>query len=248
MVDSAKISTISVRIDENLMKHFDAVANMIQINKSDFIRCCIQKICKDNKILLDHYDKVPEYIAFVKDQVSRLPKDIIEVKNGSWKDVKESTMLLLFDEFWKTSPAVFDAWKQILNEYNITTIEDIDTFEKAKETDGLLRFDSIVMLMAEKSGQMEPVDVPLLLGESDWVDCVEVDRITLSYACKKALEKLSAIAIVKDYLDSERVRSESGPRRVVIDASGVFRRSGAVLYLPIDTVERKTDEEVNREV
>ena len=243
MVDLTKMSTISARIEETLAQQFENVANMISINKSDFIRSCIQKLCTDNAILLQHCDKVPEYMNYVKEELSKLPERIIKVKNGSWKDVKEATLFLLLDEFWKTSPSFFNNWKQILEEYHLTPSMEIEEFSDAKESDGLLGLDSIVMLMAEKSGQMELADMPTFLRGSDWVDEIEVDRISLSYACKKTFEKLSATTILNDYLDSERIKKESGPLRVVIDASGTFRRSGSVLYLPVDTAEIEVDNE-----
>lgn len=241
MVEHGKMSTISVRVEAKLSNQFEAVANIIQINKSDFIRSCLQKLCEDNKILLDHYDKVPEYLNFVKGELSKLPQDIIVVKNGSWKDVKESTLLLLFDEFWKTSPLVFENWQKFIEEYELTNerVEAISDFSEAKESDGLLGLDSIIMLMAEKSGQVEQVDLPPLLASQDWVDSIEVDRISLSYACKKAFEKVSARTIVSDFLDAERIKKGCGHLRVVMDASGSFRRSGSILYLPVDTEERE---------
>jgi len=211
---------------------------MIQINKSDFVRSCIQKLCQDNEILLEHYDKLSEYVDFVRSELSKLPIDLIEVKNGQWADVKESTLLFLMDEFWRTSPSVFEHWKRIIDKYKLTSLEGINDFSEAKQSDGLLSLGSIVMLMAEKSGEMEPVDVPILLRDVDWVDSVEVTRIALSYACKEAFEEQSALSIVKSFLDAEMLKKKSGPRCVVLDASGKFRRSGAMLYLPVDTVER----------
>jgi hypothetical protein len=185
---------------------------------------------------------------YVKDELSKLPEHMIKVKNGSWRDVKEATLFLLLDEFWKTSPSFFDNWKHILEEYDLKTSMEINEFSDAKDSEGLLGLDSIVMLMAEKSGQMELADMPLLLSGNDWVDSIEVDRISLSYACKKTFEKLSATKILKDYLDSERIKKESGPLRVVIDARGSFRRSGSVLYLPVDTAEIENDSENQSEL
>jgi hypothetical protein len=237
MTEPVKMTSVSARVEETLAQQFDTVAKMTQINKSDFLRSCIQKLCTDNEILLEHYDKVSDYVDFVRCELSKLPKDLIEVKNGAWKDVKESTLLFLMDEFWKTSPSMFNFWKQILEQYKLTALEDVNDFSEAKESDGLLSLGSIVMLMAEKSGEMEPVDVPLLLKDVDWVDSVELTRIALSYACEKAFENESALFIVKAYLEAERAKKGSGPRRIVLDASGKFRRSGAMLYLPVDTVE-----------
>lgn len=238
MIDKAKITTMSVRVEEELMKQVDKVTSIIPMNKSDFLRSCLEKLCRDNKMLLDHYDKFPEYIEFIKNELRKLPENMIRITNGSWDNVKESTILIICDLLWQSSEIVFDNWKKLVDKYGLTRErkgEDMSDFSKVKESNGLLALEDIVFVFAEKSGQVERVDLPLLLNETNWIGQVEADMISLSYAVKTAFEDTRARVIIKKFLEKAEEEDQEEHLRLVIDAKGGFRRSGYVLHLPVYT-------------
>jgi hypothetical protein len=120
--------------------------------------------------------------------------------------------------------------------------EDINDFSKAKESNGLLALEDLVFVSAEKSGQVERVDIPVLLDETSWISQVEADMISLSYAVKTAFEDTQARAIIKKFLEKAEEEDQDDHLRLVIDAKGGFRRSGYVLHLPVYTEKIRSTE------
>ena len=229
-----KQTTISVRLTDDLLKKFDAVTKIIPLGKSDFIRGCIEKLCDDNEVLIDHSTKTKQYFEFIKEELSKLPENVVAVKNGSWRDVGNSIILILCDELWRTSKTVFNEWQKFNEKYGIAH-GGFSDFSDAEESDGLLDLESLALLVTKKTTSIEPSDIHRFLEEEMWSDPLEIDKITLTYAVKKAFEKKSAKKIIKQYLESEEIRRNMKPLRVSIDARGEFRRSGGLLYLPVDT-------------
>lgn len=229
-----KQTTISVRLSDDLLKKFDAVTKIIPLSKPDFIRGCIEKLCDDNEILVDYHQKTKEYLEFIKAELSKLPQDLVIVKNGSWKDVKDSTMFILCDEFWRASKAVFTHAQKLSEKYDIDH-EEIQDFSTAEESEGMLDLEDIALLVTEKTITIEPLDIPDFVSEDFWSDDTEISKVTLSYATRKAIEEKSAEKIVKDYLQSEEKRAKEKLLRLVIDARGEFRRAGNQLYMPVFT-------------
>jgi len=229
-----KQTTISVRLSADLVKKFDDVTKIMPLGKSDFIRGCIQKLCDDNELLIDHSHQADQYLEFIKKEISKLPKNMVIVKNGSWKDVSNSTILILCDELWRASKSVFNEWQKLNEKYGIEHLDFLD-FSDAEESEGLLDLGAIALLATKKTSSIEASDIHLFLEQEMWSDSMEIHKISLSYAVKKAFEKESAEKVVKKYLDNEEIRRNMKPLRVSIDARGEFRRSGGLLYLPIDT-------------
>jgi hypothetical protein len=232
------MTTISVRVEDELMKRVDKVTDIVSFNKSDFLRACLEKLCSDNKLLVDHFDNLPQYFGFIRNELSQLPVEMIKVTNGSWKEVTDSTILILCDELWKTSEIVFNKWLSLSNKYNLTrTIEGVEIvdFSQATGSDGLLDLSSLLFHAAEKSGQVAQVDIPVLLNNENWIDNVEADRIILSCSVKEAFEEQPARTIIRKYLEEMEEEKHEEPLRLVIDAKGTFRRSGSVLYFPVST-------------
>lgn len=237
MAKQNKMSTVSVRIEGELMKKVDVATNIMAINKSDFIRSCLEKLCNDNQLLIDHYSEVPTHINYIRQELAKLPSNVATVENGTYNDVTEPIILLLCDELWKSSEPVFDNSLALLEKYNLMRANMPLTFEQAKESEGFLELDTIVMFLAEKSGKVSQVDVSKLLVEDKWIEGVEADKVVLSSACAKAFAEHTAQAIITDYLKKERAFKGGAPIRLVIDAKGRLRRSGTFLYFPIDTEE-----------
>jgi len=233
----SKMSTISVRIEGELGKKIDVATNIMAISKSDFIRSCLEKLCDDNQLLIDHHSDIPKHINYIRQELAKLPSNIVTVKNGTFNDVTEPIILLLCDELWKSSKPVFDNSLALLEKYNLVRTDMPLTFEQARESDGFLGLDTIIMFLAEKSGKVSQVDISKLLKENKWIEGVEADRVVLSSACAKAFAEHTAQAIIMDYLKKERASKGGAPIRLVIDAKGRFRRSGTFLYFPIDTEE-----------
>lgn len=229
-----KQTTISVRLADDLLSKFDAVTRILPLGKSDFIRACIQKLCEDNELLVDHSHKVDQYLESIKKEISKLPENMLIVRNGSWKDVSNSTILILCDELWKTSKSVFSEWQKLTGNYEIKH-EHIPDFAAAEESDGLLDLGAIALLATKKKTSIEPTDLLLFLEDELWSDQFEISRISLSYSVNKVLEQKLAEKVIRDYIKSEERTKRVKPLRVSIDAKGEFRRSGGLLYLPVKT-------------
>ncbi len=246
MVDKAKMTTISARVEEDLLVLFDRVAEALSINKSDFLRACLDKLCHDNRILLDHCDKVPRYLAFIKNELKSLPPDLIRIKNGSWDDLKDSVILLLCNDLWQSSRVVFNKWKELADRYNIfreLEEEEITEFSQAQDSEGLFSLEAIVFVLAEKSGQVERTDLQVLLSKKYWLSGIEADIVSLSYAVKEALESQPAQVLIRKFLEIVEEEKGDAPMRIVIDATGGFSRSGYTLHLPISYEKMKGDNE-----
>lgn len=233
-------TTVSVRVEKELLHRLDTVTTIIPISKSDFLRTCLEKLCDDNQILVDHSHRAEEYIAYIKDELSKLPENIVLVKNGTLTEVKESTILILCDELWRFSEPVYNAWLKLLKEYDIETA--ITDFAKAEQSQGVLDIGDIAMLLVEKKGSIERPDIRILVEEQYWGEQMEIQRVSLSYACKKAFEEKSSRVIIHDYLEKEKKRKKERRQRLVIDAKGTCTRRGSLLYLPVHTEEIQKDE------
>ena len=234
MCDVVKQTTISVRLTNDLLKKFDAVTELMPLGKSDFIRGCIEKLCDDNELLMDHSNQADLYLDFIKKEIAKLPENMVIVKNGSWKDVSNPTIVILCDGLWTTSKSVFNEWQKITEKYDLE-YEEFSDFSDAEESEGLLGLEDIALIVTRKTTSIEPSDIPLFLKQEMWSDEMEIKKVLLSYAVKKTFEKESAKEIVKKHLESEETRKKMKPLRLVIDAKGEFRRSGGLLYLPVDT-------------
>jgi hypothetical protein len=235
MSNQSKLTTFSVRVDDSLAKRLDVVSSIVPINKSDFLRSCLEKLCDDNQMLIDHCPKINEYLHFIRKEISQLPQDLVVVKNGSWADVGESTIIFLCDQLWKSSKLVFDNWRKLIDSYDLETKGRVTDFSKAQECGGLLDLESIVMLLAEKSKELERPDIPMLISKGSWIDDTEANKVSLAYACKKAFEEQTAEKVVREALENAKSQRKEGLQRLVIDAKGIIRRSGSILHLPVTT-------------
>jgi metal-responsive CopG/Arc/MetJ family transcriptional regulator len=225
---SPKLTTISVRIEDELLKELETVSKIMCISKSDFLRACIVKLCSDNQPVLDHTPRMNEYIEFIKNETAKLPSDMVVVEHGTWKDVKESTIIMMCDELWKKSDLIYDEWIKFMDEY------DYEPRPKIKREEGLLSIASIAMITAKKSGIISGIDIIGIINNPTWSESVEFDKIALAYSTKKAIEEKTAKEVFNSYLVKES--AEHGEKhRLVIDARGTLRRSGTYLYLPVDT-------------
>jgi antitoxin component of RelBE/YafQ-DinJ toxin-antitoxin module len=232
MVDKSKISTISVRIEEELNQKMEAVTSIIGFNKSDFLRACIEKLISDNKMLLEHCDKFGDYINFIRHELSALPKDIIMVKNGSWSDVTDFLILMLCDQLWQMG-IVRKNWKAFVEKYKVGK----DFLERnISNKNEFFSLENLVFLSAEKSGIMPTEDIPSIIKNENWINNVEGDRISLVVAVKSSIENQTAFDLITDYLRQEKQKSGK-TCHVVIDARGTFRRIGDWLYYPVTTEE-----------
>jgi len=195
-----KQTTISVRLTEDLLERFDSVTRIMRLGKADFIRGCVQKLCDDNAVLIDYHQNVDEYLRFVKNELAKLPQDLVIVKNGSWEDVKDPTMFLLCSEFWRTSKIVFDAWKKLIEKYD-TLARAFSEFSKDLEEWW------VHMVFRFEGARIE--NVPDLIDnpeEHSWLDYFAILNVTYTYATKKAIEETSAERIVRDFLETEEER------------------------------------------
>jgi len=234
MVDKTKLSTISVRVEEDLNQKTDLVTAIIGVNKSDFLRACLEKLCVDNQMLLDHCDKFEGYINFIKQELSALPPEMILVNDGSWSDVTDFLILMLCDKLWKMD-IIKNYWKEFTKKYDLRR-SHVDADRKPENTEELFDLEGLVFLSAEKSGLMPPEDVSSILTQVNWINNVEADKISLVFAVKKSFEEQTALSLIKEYL-TQAEEKHGKPSRIIIDAKGKFRRVGDWLYYPVYTAE-----------
>jgi len=209
-----KQTTISVRLTDDLLEKFDTVTTILRLGKADFVRGCIQKLCDDNAVLIDHHTNINEYVDFIKKELAMLSQDLLKVENGSWKDVKDSTIFLLCSEFWRTSKTVFSSWKKLIEEYNVL----VRAFKEfSKDLEEWWVHTSFTFEGAQIENVVDLIDDP---EEHAWLDYSAILNTTYSYATKKAIEETSAEKIVRDLLETEEKRENKRPLRLVLNARG----------------------------
>jgi len=221
--------TISVRISRELSTSFDRLSKLMKINKSDFIRTCIEKLCKDNQMYLEHAEKVKEYIETIKLAMSKIPPEKIIVKNGSWKTMKDETILMLCDLLLRWSERAFDAWFETLIDYGLANENDR---EKAREDtlEGLIKIEDIGFILSKVKA---PIEVETLITEEFWWDDLEMKRTSLLLGIKKAIEKFSVETLIDEVI-TRTSRIEKEKTVIVVDAEGEFKRSGSVIITPAE--------------
>jgi hypothetical protein len=225
-----KNTTISVRIPSKLSQNFQEAGDLLGVNKADFLRGCIEKLCHDNSLLVENYPKMDNYLNDLKTALGKLKN--VRIENGTWENAVAASMFVLCDDLWSLSKKVFDCWKELLREYNLTywdseKQEEITDFSQAK--DGTFDFEDFGLLMAEKS----PIEIDDLLEEGLWYDLLEMKKVTLLLSVLKAIKKHSAETIIGDYLKTSSNVDNVTRKTVVIDATGKFSRSGNRLIYPV---------------
>lgn len=228
-MSASKDVTISVRLTKETADLFDKLSGLMQINKSDFLRVCVEKLCRDNRLYLEHVDKIKQYSKFIKAEMSKISEDMIIVKDGSWKTVNDNALLMFCDLLFVWSNKVFDTWFNILVEYGLA---DVDYKIKMKDqfSDGLIELEDFGFLL---SPTKITVDAEALIEQQKWWDEIEFKRISLLLATKRAIERYSAEYIVKEVLD-RTAKVEQEPTKIVVDAAGRFKRSGTRIVTPAE--------------
>ena len=221
--------TFSVRLPKATADAFDRISQLMQINKSDFLRVCVEKLCRDNKLYLDHVDKVQQYISFIKTKMSRIPTEKIIIENGSWETASEVAILMLCDLMFVWSEKIFNLWFSIMKEYGLAKEGDKS---KWRETfsNGLVLIEDIGFLL---SPTRIATDVEELIKNEFWWDELEIKKISLLLAVKRAIEKYSAENLV-DEIIKKASKEEQEPTVIIIDAKGRFKRSGSVIVTPAE--------------
>jgi len=229
MHDKSNDVIISVRVPKELSRSFDRLSKLMKINKSDFIRACIEKLCKDNQIYLDHAEKVKEYIQAIKSAMSKVSSDKIIVENGSWENASDEAILMLCDLLLKYSNRVFDMWFKILVDYGLA---DESQREKARENtdEGLIGVEDIGFILSKVKA---PIEVEELITEEFWWDELEMKKISLLLATKKSIEKFSAETLINEVI-TRTSKIEKEKTIIVVDAKGEFKRSGSIIITPVE--------------
>lgn len=225
---SKKGGVVSVRLNPEISEQFDTVCKLFKLGKADFLRECIEKLCDENDLLTQNYKKNKEYIEFIRKSLSKLPKNKIEIENGSWENAKDMAIITLCDEIWSSSKKVWDCWNEICSDY---IFYDVDGDEVKEFVIRRTLFDlgDIGLLLA---GSKTSIDISYLLGEGDWGDTIELKKVSLLLAVKKAIEKYTAKEVINDALNGASKECGS-PLRLVVDAKGEFKRSGDSLVSPV---------------
>jgi len=212
-----KQTIISVRLTDDLLKKFDAVTKTMRLGKADFIRGCIQKLCDDNQVLIDFYQRIGPQLEFIKNELAKLPQDLVIVKNGSWADVKDSSMYLLCKEFWRASKTVFAIWLKVIEKY------DNLTREFSRFLSDLDQWEVHISFWLDARPVKDVSDIIGNPEELSWLDTLAVLKATFSYATKKAIEETSAERIVRELLETEEKQGKEKPLRLAVNARGESR-------------------------
>lgn len=229
MESVSKGMTYSVRLSKTMANAFDRLSKLIQINKSDFLRVCIEKLCKDNRLYLDHIDKVKQYTEYIRTEMSRISSKKIVVENGSWETTKEVSILMLCDLLLRWTDEVFDSWFNVMLDYGLI---DKDDKSEAKQTfsDGLIFVEDIGFIL---SPTRIATDVKALIEDDVWWDDLETKRVSLLFATKMAIENHSAEKLVDCVI--KRTSKEEGEATIIlVDAKGGFKRSGSIILTPAE--------------
>jgi len=224
---SEKSGVVSVRLTPKVYEEFSKVCGLLQLNKADFLRGCIEKLCYENEIILKHHDKTEEYIEFIKNEFSKLPRDKIEVENGSWDTVEDVSIFIFFVELWSSSEKVWNCWYDTFGDYEFFDEEgeEVKGFRESHLFDPI---DIGLLLVKRKTG----IDIPDLLEADIWCDTIENKKISLVMAVKNAIEKFSAEDVLNDSL--KRISREFGaPVKAIVNAKGEFKRTGDFLLSPV---------------
>ena len=225
----SKGATISTRLTQKTGEAFDRLSELMQINKSDFVRICVEKLCKDNRIYLEHMEKTKQYSDFIRREMAKISEDMIVVKDGSWKTVTDNALLMLCDLLFRWSSKVFDTWFSVLVEYGLTEGSRRDAAKEEFE-DGLIALEDIGFIL---SSMKAAVDIEALIEDEKWWDEIEVKKASLLLATKQAIQKYSAEYIIKEVLE-RTAKYEQEPTIIVVDAAGKFKRSGSIIKTPAE--------------
>lgn len=225
----SKGMTISIRLTEETADSFDKLSELMQINKSDFVRACVEKLCKDNRIYLEHMDEMKQYGDFIRAEMSKISEEMIVVKNGSWETAKDNALLMFCDLMFMWSEKVFDAWFNILVEYGLSEINYKGT-AKEELSDGLIQLEDFGFILSPAKIAIDPEE---LIEDDKWWDEIEFKKASILLATKQVIEKYSAEYIVKEVLD-KTAKAKQEPTIIVVDAAGKFKRSGSVIVTPAE--------------
>jgi len=223
--------TQSVRLPKKTAISFDRISELMQINKSDFLRVCIEKLCKDNKLYLENADKIEQYIELFRTEMSKISEKKIIVQNGSWKTTKDVSILMLCDEMVRWSDKVLNACFEIFVENELADEDSKATFEEDYDN-GLILVEDIGFLLSPTRTVADP---EVLIEAEIWWDDLETKKIVLLLATKKVIEEYSADKLVDDVIN-ESSKEAKEPTIIVVDAEGKFRRSGSALLTPVDCI------------
>lgn len=220
-------SVISFRLEKSLAECFDKVCSIQRMGKTALLTACIRKLCMDNEIELKHYGKIPEYIVFIKNGFAKLSPNMLIVKNGTWKNMTESTIVAFCDELYAHSKTVWKLWNETFGKYGFVNASEKPADEYSSEL--LLTLEDIGFLSVERRPIVDPEDA---IDSDFWADDTESKKISLVFAVKEAIERYGAKKIWLEALkDSERL--EKGKTIWELDAKGKFFRSGSTLYSPV---------------
>jgi len=225
-----KSNIVSIRLESNLFECFDQLSKATQFNKSEFLRECIEKLCKDNIFYLAHYQKIKQYIDDIQKEMIKLPENLVKIENGTWNTMKDISWFMLCDFLFHYSEKVFNAWLEICAENNIIFYnEDGEPIIEYLEED-LFDLEDILFLITP---QKQAINIKELISDSQWTDEVENKKISLLLAVRKAIQEHTALNIINEAIT--RIAEEEGTMvRIKIDAEGKFSKSGTTLITPVE--------------
>jgi len=233
-------NTVSARVSPETYSKFEIVCKILKIDRSSFIKSCVEKLVTDNQFLLDTFDQTDMLIRYVKETLSKLPSDLVVVKNGSWDKVHESTIIVACDGLWSTSEKVWSIGMELCKKYRLDLVEE----ETSRSFAGEDMFDladlGLLALPSEKTTDATDLIEPY--ESSLWTDQLELKKNVLLISAVEAIKKHSALKILEEAFEyvaskcSERLPPKS--HVLEIDASGKFTRSGDSLVVPASIVHK----------
>ncbi|MEM3872782.1 MAG: hypothetical protein QXE05_09505 [Nitrososphaeria archaeon] len=234
--EKEKRSTISVRVGPELYSKFSLTCEILGLDKSDFLKTCIQKLVDDNRIFLENKDKTKSALDYIKIELSKLPSDLVVLKNGTFNQVKDVTIYVLCDELFRTSEKVWLSWNQLVKEYTL----DLE----ASKGENLFEVEDLGLLALPSEKMLDAIDIIEPVYSVYWTNQLELKKITLLLSTVDAIRKFSVDEVVREALEYEAANC---PKRLsvdkhyfLIDAKGEIRRKGDTLIVPA-SIEHKLE-------
>jgi len=227
-IDDGKRSTLSIRIGPEMYFSFNKACEILGLDKSDFLKTCVEKLVDSNRIFLDNMDKVQPALDYLRVELSKLPSNLVLVDNGTFEQIKDVALYILCDELFRTSEKVWLSWKELVDSYALEL--EISKGENMFEVEDLGMF----ALPSEKS--VDAIDIIQHVFSDLWTNQLELKNIILLLSTVDAFKKFSATEVVKEALEYEAStctkKLPSDKHIIVIDARGKIKRKGETLIIP----------------
>ena len=240
-VNPRKRDTIAARLPPELYEKFSKVCSIAKVDRSSFLKTCVEKLANDNEIFLDNFEKTGSLIKVIKKELADLPKSLVVIKGGNWNKIPETVLYVACDEICSNSKMAWKIFEDTWEKYGLK-LEDDEGVQKEFGGGDVLDLSDLGLMALPTEKVNDPWAI--IDGQDLWADQLEVRKITLLLAVSEAFVKLSARRVVEETLNYRAsICLEKVPMKghvLEIDSRGRFARSGGTLIVPAG-IEHKKD-------